>query len=122
MGLVATIQAAVDSLFLALDDTVGDYRLRTAASSTYDPSMGEVITPPIEYTFVGAMVNVDDTSFSGTTLVEIGDRVVYMKEMGTEPQVGDAVVGLDSTEYTIVAKSDISAYGTTFVWQLLVRE
>ena len=122
MGLVTTIQSAVNSLFTALDDTVGEYRLRRASSSSYDPSIGEVITPPIEYTFTGAMTNVDDTAFSGTTLVEIGDRVAYMKEMGIEPQIGDMVVGLDSVEYTIVAKSDISAYGTTFVWQLLVRE
>lgn len=122
MGLVATIQSAVDSLFDALDDTVGDYRLRKEMSTSYDPTTGGVTTPPLEYTFTGAMVGVDDTSFNGTTLVEVGDRVVYMKEMGTAPSVGDKVVGLDDIEYTIVAKSDISVYGTTFAWQLLVRE
>lgn len=120
MGLIATLQNATDKLFTVLDDLVGPLSLRKITSSAYDPSTGSVLGTELDHTFIGTFIDVSDSGFNNS-LVELGDRVVYMKAISVDPDVGDKIVDTDGLEFTIVHKMDISAYGTTFAWQLLVR-
>ena len=120
MGLTATIQSAVDSMFDAFGDLIGPLRLRRSPSATYDPTQGKLVGPLIDYGCIGAITGVEDSAFPNT-LVEVGDRVAYVKDLEITPLIGDKVLDVADIEYTVIDKVEYSSFGTVFAYQLLIR-
>lgn len=121
MSLKAALQSAVNDLFSAFDDLVGPLVLRKVYPGSYDPTIGKVTSSEIDFATTGAFDDVNSSTFN-STLVEAGDKVVYIKPLtDAEPNIGDKIVDPNAIEYTIIDRMDFRSYDTTFAWQLLVR-
>lgn len=115
MGLEATVQGAVDTLFATLGDLAGTLTLRRIIEGDYDT--------PNDYddtSVIGAFDKVETSVFE-ESLVQVGDKIVYIKPTDPEPETGDIIIGPDSKEFTIVQLMPFKTYNTVFAWALLVR-
>ena len=122
MGLTATIQSAVSSMFNAFGDLVSNVILVKVPSDEYDPDLGYIPNINREYVFTGIFDAVKGSSFENT-LVDFNTKICYLKPntSNPDPVIGDKIKGLDGIEFTILDIGYNRPNTTVFVWELLVK-
>jgi len=93
---------------------------RTYTTGTYDPSTGTVAPATADTTRIGALFGIaSDTTQIRGTLVQVGDKELYLDPDGAAAITDHYVIG--GTEYTVLSYEELAPAGTAVLYILHLR-
>lgn len=123
MGLKGSIQTAVQSAFLSLDDIVESvtYRSKTSSTGDYYPAIGKVVPKYTDYASVEmAMVRYKQEEIDDKTILNTDMKaIVPSLDLTPTPKVADQIIRANTSTWEIIGIQQDPAEA---VWIFQIRK